>query len=207
MRLQCEMNILIKLGAWIVFAAGLIGCAHHSLPPVTFPKIPKDPLPGIFAKALQTAHSKDGVEPKRISKFVIGLGSGLHGFTSIELRDGGHVALVLDDPTNKNRFVRVTSVNHVPGVAKLLASQSLTQCINLGRRYTDGLSDGTQAFLSVQDGHVKRFTYCDNVFPDGFERAWIDVCAFIESQPRSTWRTHGYANPYRHYMESKANSQ
>jgi hypothetical protein len=207
MRLQCEMNILIKPSAWIVFAASLIGCAHRSLPPVTFPKIPKDPLPGIFAKALQTEHSTDGVEPKRISKFVIGLGSGLHGFTSIELRDGGHVALVLDDPTKKNRFVRATSVHPVPGVAELLASRSLTQCIKLGRRYTDGLSDGTQAFLSVQDGHVKRFTYCDNVFPDGFERAWIDVCAFIESQPRSTWRTHGNANPFRHYMESKANSQ
>lgn len=201
------MNHFIKQSAWVFLATSLLGCAQHNLPCVAFPKVPTGPLPGILGKVQQTGHPAGGVEPKRISKFVIGLGSGLHGFTSIEIRDSGFVTLILDDPIKKHHFIRATSIHPVSGVAGLLASESLTQCIKLGKFYTDGLSDGTQAFLCVQDGYVKRFTYCDNVFPNGFQRAWRSVCAFIERQPRSTWRAHGNADPFRHYIESKADSQ
>jgi hypothetical protein len=197
------MNSVHRISVAGLIAVNLVACATEKAIDVTLPKVPKGPLPGAPTAVARTGLSPFANRPKRITKLVIGLGSGLYGFTTAELRPDGRVTLVLDDPNRKHRYIEVTSVRTLQEIADMLESSSLMDCLALGGRYTTGLSDGTQGFLSLEDEHSKFFTYCDNSFPPSFQRAWQDIDSFIQRQPKTTWRIKGEADGFSVYKKAK----
>jgi hypothetical protein len=188
MHVFCAMILGYRLGIAGLIALSLVSCATRTPVQLSLPKVPKGPLPGAPTVIVRRDVPHRTSKPLTITRLVIGLGSGLNGFNSVELSSDGQVTVVLDDPILKHRYIKASSVHPLHGVTTLLRSQSVIDCLTLGSSYTTGLNDGTQGFLCLEDEHGKAFTFCDNAFPPAFRVVWEKIGEFVRRQPNTTWR-------------------
>lgn len=198
--------VIIYHRAWFVFVVGLslADCSTPNAVVINLPKAPASLLPGIPTTNGRLLRSEDNERPQRIKRLSIGLGSGLHGFVSVELQADGRVTVVLDDPSAAQRFIEVSSAIAAHEARDLLKSDSISACLTLGDQYSTGLHDGTQGFLFVQDQHGTAFTFYDNAFPSAFQKAWDEVKTFVEQHPHFRWKCKGQTDGFRVYRQAKA---
>lgn len=175
-------------------------CSYRYQGDILLPEIPRGSLPGSPKDVAPVKSDLGAMKPKKIQRLVIGVGSGLYGFCTVDLNNDGGAEVIFDDSEMKGKYIKATARSSLACVVALLDSNVIKNSIDLDRRYSKPINDGTQAFLYVSDGTRSSFTFCNNTFPTKFRAIWHDVTALIERQPSKSWHFVKNADAFRTYQ-------
>ena len=103
--------------------------------------------------------------------FVMGQGSGLHGYTIVRIEEGGAGELLIDKGTRAAPLWELISFQvsaaDVADLKKLLMD---TSYFSLPDMYDTGVQDGGQWFIKVKCTAAKKSVYCNNHIPEQAQR-------------------------------------
>lgn len=109
-------------------------------------------------------------------RFVIGWGSGLHGYDTVAIEPDGSAVLLYRDMARGGEFRRTEFV--VDGWTKQALDCLLSRpngFFSLGTSYRSDVHDGNQVFVKIEWRDGRKSVFCSNHFPD----AVIEVSDFV----------------------------